>query len=230
MEPIPFTYNNETVLIHPGKRLATNELIVRLNKMKFMVDSSYNRNDLINFYEIALNNKKNRILIFNKLREDTQYFQKFRNSERKNLDGQDHNTTNSNSKIRFSDPLIDKDTNSNADNAELNSSGSSSLVIKILKFLYNHKMDILEKLVYLIIIIGFDEFMNNFARRHFILGKIINQFRNVVSRKRLILGFLFYCIIKYVLDVLFYYLFGFGALTILFLIFKNKIKDLLINI
>ena len=230
MEPIPFTYNNETVLIHPGKRLATNELIVRLNKMKFMVDSSYNRNDLINFYEIALNNNKNKILIFNKLREDTQYFQKFRNSERKNLDEQDHNTTNPNSKIRFGGPLIDKDTNSNADNAELNSSGSSSFVIKILKFLYNHKMDILEKLVYLIIIIGFDEFMNNFARRHFILGKIINQFRNVVSRKRLILGFLFYCIIKYVLDVLFYYLFGFGALTILFLIFKNKIKDLLINI
>ena len=80
-------------------------------------------------------------------------------------------------------------------------------------------------------------FEDNNVNYHFVacdfgnfLGKIIMPVRNVITPRRLIFGFLLFTVVKYILNMFFYYLFGFGVLTFMYLIFKDKITDFINNI
>ena len=227
-----FTNNNETVVLYPGKYLPKNEIIKRLNEMKFMnADPSISNEDLERIYEIALKNDYNKILIINKLRQDTKYYYRMKyTNPREYIDADNNNSSNKKPKYRFNDQLIDDQNQYVQSNDSQNSSSSPSILRKILNFLNNHKMDILEKLFYLFLIFGFEAFLENYSRKHYFIGKLLKPIRRTITPKRLILGFLFYTIVKYILDVFFYYLFGVGVFAILILILRNKIKDFIINI
>jgi len=228
-----FNNNNETVVLYPGKNLPKNEIIKRLKEMKFMnADPSISKEDLEKIYEIALKNDYNKILIFNKLRQDTKYYRMSLNNPREYIDNDDHHTPKPSIKYNFNNPLNDNQSQNQykQDNDDQNSSSSPSVLRKILSFLNNHKMDILEKVFYLFLIFGFEAFLENYSRKHYFIGKILKPIRRTITPKRLILGFLFYTIVKYILDVFFYYLFGVGVFAIMILILRNKIKDFIINI
>ena len=227
-----FTNNNETVVLYSGKYLPKNEIIKRLNEMKFMnADPSISKEDLECIYEIALKNDYNKILIFNKLRQDTKYYYRMRlNNPREYIYDDNNNSSQKYIKYRFDDHLTDNQNQDMHDNDTQNSSSSPSILRKILSFLNNHKMDILEKVFYLFLIFGFEAFLENYSRKHYFIGKLLKPIRRTITPKRLILGFLFYTIVKYILDVFFYYLFGVGVFAILILILRNKIKDFIINI
>ena len=231
-KPTFFTYNGETVIINPGSTLNNNELIERLLKMNFLsINSSYKRNDLIYIYDIALNYDNNKLKIFNKLKRDTEYSNLRRNLQKRNINDDSQSTFSNSSTKKY---LIDGEirnnrTRNNYEDEDNQDTGSSSFCGKVLSFINNHKLEILEKIFYLIIIFSFDAFIKNFAKKHFILGKIINRITNRVTPRRIILGFLLFHIVKYILNTLFYYLFGFGFLTIMYIIFKDKIKEFLFN-
>ena len=227
-----FTNNNETIVLYPGKYLSKNEIIKRLNEMKFMnADPSISKEDLEIIYEIALKNDYNKILIINKLRQDTKYYYRMKYiNPREYIDDNNNNSSKKTPKFIFNDQLIDNPNPDVQDNDTQNSSSSPSILRKILNFLNNHKMDILEKVFYLFLIFGFQAFLENYSRKHYFIGKILKPIRRTITPKRLILGFLFYTIVKYILDVFFYYLFGVGVFAILILILRNKIKDFVINI
>ena len=231
-KPTFFTYNGETVIINPGSTLNNNELIERLLKMNFLsINSSYKRNDLIYIYDIALNYDNNKLKIFNKLKRDTEYSNLRRNLQKRNINEDSQNTFSNSSTKKY---LIDGEirnnrTRNNYEDEDNQDTGSSSFCGKVLSFINNHKLEILEKIFYLIIIFSFDAFIKNFAKKHFILGKIITRITSRVTPRRIVLGFLLYHVIKYILNTLFYYLFGFGFLTIMYIIFKDKIKEFLFN-
>jgi hypothetical protein len=227
-----FTNNNETVVLCSGKDLTKNEIINRLNEMKFMnADPSMSKEDLECIYEIALKNDYNKILIINKLRQDTKYYYRMKYiNPREYIDDDNNNSSKKYTKYRFDDQLIDNQSQDVQSNNTQNSSSSPSILRKILNFLNNHKMDILEKVFYLFLIFGFEAFLENYSRKHYFIGKLLKPIRRTITPKRLILGFLFYTIVKYILDVFFYYLFGVGVFAILVLILMNKIKDFIINI
>ena len=235
-KPTSFTYNGETVIIVPGNYLQKNELINRLNEMSFTsINSSYSKDILITIYEALLNLDKNKILIFNKLKKDTKYCISKNDSQRNEfIENQKKINVFAPRKYTASGEPDANSNNNDDDNdsmiSAMSSSESSSFCRKILSFLNNHKIDIIEKCIYISLIFGFDAFLKNFAQKHFIIGKILNYFRSVVTPKRMILGLLVYYIIKYILDMLLYYLFGFGILTLLFVMFKDKIKDFIFNV
>ena len=149
---------------------------------------------------------------------------------REYIDDDNNNSSKKTPKFIFNDQLFDKPNPDVQDNDTQNSSSSPSILRKILNFLNNHKMDILEKVFYLFLIFGFEAFLENYSRKHYFIGKLLKPIRRTITPKRLILGFLFYTIVKYILDVFFYYLFGVGVFAILVLILRNKIKDFIINI
>ena len=226
-----FTNNNETVVLCSGKDLTKNEIINRLNEMKFMnADPSMSKEDLECIYEIALKNDYKKILIFNKLRQDTKNYRMKHFNPRQYIGGDVRRTPNPKIIFDHYGSLISKPNQDEQDNDTQNSSNSPSILRKILSFLNNHKMDILEKVFYLFLIFGFEAFLENYSRKHYFIGKLLKPIRRTITPKRLILGFLFYTIVKYILDVFFYYLFGVGVFAILVLILRNKIKDFIINI
>lgn len=235
-KPTSFTYNGETVIIVPGNYLQKNELINRLNEMSFTsINSSYSKDILITIYEALLNLDKNKILIFNKLKKDTKYYISKNDSQRNEfIENQKKINVFAPRKYTASGEPDANSNNNDDDNdsmiSAMSSSESSSFCRKILSFLNNHKIDIIEKCIYILLIFGFDAFLKNFAQKHFVIGKIVNYFRSAVTPKRMILGLLAYYIIKYILDMLLYYLFGFGILTLLFVMFKDKIKDFIFNV
>ena len=227
-----FTNNNETVVLCSGKDLPKNEIIKRLKEMKFMnADPSISKQDLEIIYEIALKNDYNKILIFNKLRQDTKNYERMKHINPREYIGDDA-PHKPNPKIIFGrgGPLSDNPNQDTQDSRTQNSSISKSILRNILSFLNNHKMDIIEKVFYLCLIFGFEAFLENYSRKHYFIGKLLKPVRSTITTKRLILGFLFYTIGKYILDMYLYYLFGIGAFSFLIFILRNKIKDLLINI
>ena len=56
------------------------------------------------------------------------------------------------------------------------------------------------------------------------------EIRKIVTPRRLIVLYLIYTVVRYILDTFLYYLFGFGIIGLLFLIFKGKIKDFLLSL
>ena len=222
-----FSHNGETVDIYPGYLLPKNEIIARLKEMGFIsVDSSYERKDLIYIYEIALNYDNNKIKIFNRLKKDTIYFESKNDLNKRNIFNEDISFDKDikNNHINSYNSYNDDESDSN------NESSNSSFCLKILRFINEHKIDILEKLFYLIIYFSIDSFLKNLAKSNFILGKIINYFRSKVTPRRALLGFLLYYIAKYVLNTLFIYLFGFGILTIIYILYKDKFNDFLLSV
>ena len=231
-KPSFFTYKGETVIINPGSTLNNSELIERLLKMNFLsVNSSYKRNDLIYIYDIAINYDNNKFKIFNRLKKDTEYFNLRRNLQKRNLndDSQSSFSDSNQKKYLIDGEIRNNRIRNNYEDEDNQDSGSSSFCGKALNFINNHKLEILEKIFYLIIIFSFDAFIKNFAKNHYFLGKIINRITSRVTPRRIVLGFLLYHVIKYILNTLFYYLFGFGFLTIMYIIFKDKIKEFLFN-
>ena len=219
-----FSYNGETVVIYSGNFFSKNELITRLKEMNFLsVDSSYEKRDLICIYDIALNHENNKIKIWNRLKKDTEYFKSKNDLFKKNI---------------YKDESFDRENKSNniynydEDDESISDNGSykSSFFLKILGFINAHKIDILEKLLYIIIYFSVDAFLKNIAKSNYILGKIINYFRSKVTPRRVLLGFLLYYIMKYILNTLFYFLFGIGILTLAYIIYKDQIKEFLFNI
>ena len=232
-KPTLFSYKGESLIILPGNVLNKNELIERLRAMNFLsIDSSYNKDDLVYIYKIAINYDNNKLKIYNKLKKDTEYYYAKMNLQRKN--NYSLNEKKFTLKKYFFGSETKKEIQHNYEDEDekdsRTSSGSSSFCRKVLQFINNHKIDILEKLFYLFIIFSLDIFIKNFAQNHYFLGKIIMRFRNRVNPRRIILGFFLYYIVKYILDSLFYYLFGIGFLGIMYLIFKDKIKDFLFNL
>ena len=227
-----FSYKGETVNIYPGNVLPKNELIIRLKEINFLsIDFSYEKNHLNYIYDIALNYDINKIKIFNRLKKDTEYFNSRNSLYKRNIfdEFRSENTDGFQNNL-FSREIRKNNNNNNFEDDSYKDndfSGRSSFCTRVLGFINNHKIDILEKIFYLIIYLSFDAFLKNISKSNFILGKIINSFRSRITPRRAILGFLLYYIIKYILNTLFYYLFGFGILTIIYIIYKDKIKDLL---
>lgn len=235
IEPLYFTYNDETITIIPGKNLPKNELIKRLKEMDIVVESSNSKNNLIKSYEYALRKDENKIKIFDKLKKDNVLFKKIHNSQRINLEENNqyiiNNRLNKHKYDNTSFEILNReeDVNMESTNSSISSESSSSFSTKLINFLNNNKKDIFMNLVYLLIYFYFDRRMKRFSKNNYFSGKIINYFRRIVTKKRIILGFFFYYGIKCFLEVYFYYLFGFGFFTIMYLIYKNKIKDFLLN-
>ena len=233
INPISFTYKGETVLIKPGNVFTKLELISRLNEMKFPVDSSFNKNLLVEIYESAINIDNNKLLIFHRLKKDTDYFRSKYNFQKKIIN-YENTTNNINSRKYYfgTDNKINnyEDEEDDGDDSLMSNNENSSFCRKILKFINNHKIDIIEKLFYLVLIFSVDAFLKNYAKKNYLLGKIIMPVRNVITPRRLIFGFLLFTVVKYILNMFFYYLFGFGVLTFMYLIFKDKITDFINNI
>ena len=235
IEPLYFTYNDETITIIPGKNLPKNELIKRLREMDIVVESSNSKNNLIKSYEYALRKDENKIKIFDKLKKDNVLFKKIHNSQRINLEENNQYIINNRlNKHKYDNTSFEtlnreEDVNMESTNSSFSSESSSSFSTRLINFLNNNKKDIFMNLVYLLIYFYFDRRMKRFSKNNYFSGKIINYFTRIVTKKRIILGFFFYYGIKCFLEVYFYYLFGFGFFTIMYLIYKNKIKDFLLN-
>ena len=200
--------------------------------MKFPVDSSFNKNLLVEIYESAINIDNNKLLIFHRLKKDTDYFRSKYNFQKKIINYE--NTTNNINSRKYYFGTDNKINNyqeeEDDDDSLMSNNENSSFCRKILKFINNHKIDIIEKLFYLVLIFSVDAFLKNYAKKNYLLGKIIMPVRNVITPRRLIFGFLLITVVKYILNMFFYYLFGFGVLTFMYLIFKDKIKDFINNI
>ena len=67
-----FTYNNESLVLLPGRYFTKTVLISRLHQMN--IDSNINQDKtvLINLYESSLQNNSNKIKIYDILRKDTE--------------------------------------------------------------------------------------------------------------------------------------------------------------
>ena len=228
-----FTYMGQTVIIHPGDHFTKKEIISRLKEMNFhSANISYSKNDLAKIYDITISYDNNKLLIFNKLIKDTQNFKSVHNSHRRHLDNDDEveyqNRFNDFKKYKF-DGTLNNAQEYNFPNED-SSNSSPSLIMKLFNFLNNHKMDILEKAFYLFLIFSYDSFMKNYAKKHFILGRVAKYIRKVISKKRLMIFFLVFYVVKYLLNIFFYYLFGFGVFAFIAFVFHNKIKDFIISV
>ena len=67
-----FTFNNESVIIRPGKEFSKNELNSRLNQMGFQMNEMKDKNTMAGIYDSYLQHNQNKLKIFNLLRKDTQ--------------------------------------------------------------------------------------------------------------------------------------------------------------
>ena len=245
-KPTFFNYNGEDVIVQPGRVLTKIELITRLKEMNFLpVDASYYKNHLIDLYDIATTYDNNKIKIFKRLKKDTEYYYGRQKIPRRDIynDNEDENKNQNNSSLlkRLFFSGVDKNINNNnvgynnnnennGDDTFSSSQKSSSFCVKLLKFLYKHKMDVVEIGFYLFLVYSYNSFITNYAQKHYIFGKILLQIRNILTPKRLILGLLLFYIFKYMANLFLSFLFGFGFLTFLYFMFKDKIKDLLLNL
>ena len=107
-----FSYDGETVFLMRGNNLTKNELIIRLKRMNYCVDDSFDKDDLVHVYENAINKDENKIKIFNRLRKDTQYI-----NEKNNLKNYPINLNHQN-EIRNTNNKITRNIISNNENKE----------------------------------------------------------------------------------------------------------------
>lgn len=238
-KPTLFTYKGENLIIFPGSYLRKEDIIMRLKEMNFLsVDLPYNKSHLNNLYDIAISYDENKLKIFNRLKKDKQLLNLKRNFpiNLSNTENKNISINNPNTKKSFcpeENRRHNRFINNNNDEDKLSElshpNESSSFCTKVLKFIYNHKMDIIEKLFLIFIIYSIDSYIKKFSENHFILGRILMRIRNIITPKRIIFAFLIYYVLKYILNMFFYYLFGFGILTILFLLCRDKLNDFLFN-
>ena len=67
-----FTFNNESVIVRPGREFSKNELNSRLHQMGFQMNEIKDKNTMAGIYDSYLQNDQNKLKIFNILRKDTQ--------------------------------------------------------------------------------------------------------------------------------------------------------------
>ena len=67
-----FTFNNESVILIPGKDFSKSELNSRLQKMGIDIGGNKDKNTMASLYDSYLQNNQNKLKIFNILRKDTQ--------------------------------------------------------------------------------------------------------------------------------------------------------------
>ena len=212
-----FTNNNETVVLFTGKDIPKKEIIKRLYEMQINnVDPYKNKEDLENMYDIALQNNYNKMLIFNKLRQDTEYYyRKNQINLRKYIDGKAHHTTNTKIMFNQNEPLIDKQNKNTQGNDTQNSSNSPSILRKILSYIDNNKMNILKYVLFLYLVFGFEASLENVSRNSFLIREILKGIRSSITPRELILGFIFYIILNYIMGI---YYFILRALVFAFMI------------
>ena len=233
-KPIKYKYNGEVIYIYPGNFFSKNELILRLNEMNFTnVDSTYDKQDLITMYEIATTYENNIEKIISKLRKDYQYMklrEKFKNENKREEmdDNNNHNNSffnNFGQRILFDNnrnnniPPMNNNNNSNNDQSNSsdnssNKSWSSYFIEKLKEFIFNHKFDLLQKLLCIIAILCMDLIISYISKKYGLL----------------IILFLLYHVITYIVNSLLYYVFGFGIFGFLLLVFKDKIIEFFLNI
>ena len=219
-----FTFNNETVVLRSGKDLPKNEIIKRLNEMGFKnVHPSINKEVLENNYEAVLKNHYNKILIFNRLRQDTEfYFRKKHINQREYIDDNFPHAINPKSMFNQDAPFIDRQNKNTQGNDTQNSSTSPSIMGKIFNYLNNHKMDLLKTVLFIYLTLGFEAFLEDFAREHYIFREMIfKEISRSITPKGIILGFIFYVILNHVLGMFHIIL---GSWVVGFLIFINGLK------
>ena len=89
-EPTSFTYQGQTVIIHPGSHFTKKEIVSRLKEMNFnSANLSYIKKDLAKIYDITISYDNNKLLIFNKLIKDTQNFKSVHNSHTRYMNNDD---------------------------------------------------------------------------------------------------------------------------------------------
>jgi hypothetical protein len=72
-----FKYNNEIVVVKPGEQFPTSELKTRLiilNKINKNSDEYQDKSSLKKLYDLALKDDKNKMLLFDKLKKDTELY------------------------------------------------------------------------------------------------------------------------------------------------------------
>ena len=216
-----FTFNNETVFLVPGRDLPKNEIMRRLINMNINADPSKNKEDLERVYEIALNNYYNKLSIINQLRQDTEYYFRKKNINRREyLDDNLPYTTNQKIMFNRDAPLNDRQRQNTEFNDTQNSSISPSFLRQFLSFLNNHKMDILENALLLFLIFAFEVSLEEFSRNNFFIREILKDIRRSITQKGIIIGFLFYILIRYILGF-FYVFLRAGVFAFLILIYRS---------
>ena len=244
-KPIPYNYNGETIYIYPGNSFSKNELILRLKEMNFSnVDSTYDKQDLVTIYEIATSYNNNIEMILPRLRKDYQYMKLREKLQNENKKEEIDNNNNNNSffhnlRQRFTfdnnrnaniPPMNNNNDQANFPDNSSNKSWSSYFLKKLIEFLYNNKLAILQKLLCIIAILCMDLIISYISKKYWMLGRILKEIRKILTPKRMIILFLLYHFITYIVNSLLYYVFGFGIFGFLLLIFKDKIKEFLLNI
>ena len=247
-KPIEYNYNGEIIYLYPGNSFSKNELISRLKEMNFVfANSSYDKQDLVTIYEIATSYDNNIEKIIHKLRKDYQYMkmrEKIQNENKKEeINNNNNNSLFHNNRQRFlfsnnrniNIPSDNNNSNNNheqsnpPDNSSSNSV-SSYFFKKIKELIYNHKLAILQKALCIIAILCMDLIISYISNKYWLIGKILKEIRKILTPKRLIILFLLYHIITYIVNSLLHYIFGFGVFGLLLIIFKDKIKEFLLNI
>jgi hypothetical protein len=76
-----FKYNNKIVILKPGEQFTIRELTSRLNLLNIMnkyAGEYQDKTGLKKLYDLALEDDKNKILLFEKLKKDTELYNKYR--------------------------------------------------------------------------------------------------------------------------------------------------------
>ena len=240
-KPIPYDYKGEQLLIYPGHLFQKKELILRLKEMNFaFVDTNYKKQDLVTLYEIATSYKENIEKIIEKIKKDNQYM-KLKENLRQNskIDYNDDNINNilHNLKRKFlfndsssvSNLTEDNESKDNTVNSGKSSSFSiSSFFSKMLmKLLSKNKLNIFKLVIMLIFVYGLDYLIPRNFDNLFLIGTLLNKIREAITPKRMILFFFGLYALTFIVNSMFYLLFGFGVLLVLSCIFKyGNPKDL----
>lgn len=94
-----YNLNNETIVILPGSRFTKNELISRLHEINIDIGNYKNKKEIESLYDLNLMDDKNKFLLLNKLRKDTEYFKsKLEISQRQSIFESNANTISNNPK------------------------------------------------------------------------------------------------------------------------------------
>ena len=79
-----FQYKNEIVVLKPGEQFTIRELTARLNLLNIMnkyAGEYQEKSGLKKLYDLALQDDNNKIILFDKLKKDTELYNKYRNKQ-----------------------------------------------------------------------------------------------------------------------------------------------------
>ncbi len=79
-----FQYKNEIVVLKPGEQFTIRELTARLNLLNIMnkyAGEYQEKSGLKKLYDLALQDDNNKIILFDKLKKDTEFYNKYRNKQ-----------------------------------------------------------------------------------------------------------------------------------------------------